>query len=120
VKLVNLEGVRVTYLSRRSGQVIRTEDTVKGRVEFRTAGATTSARALDSGYTVALTQMRGGMGGGRAGAGGRAGGGAARTSGQAGSRTGQSRTTTGQQSGARRIPASLDYGFRLTTELVAK
>jgi hypothetical protein len=128
VKLVNLEGVRVTYLSRRSGQVIRTEDTVKGRVEFRTAGATTSARALDSGYTVALTQMRGGMGGGRAGGGGaarggrgaraggggtRAGGGAARTGGQTGSRT-------GQQSGARRIPASLDYGFRLTTELVAK
>lgn len=132
VKLVNLEGVRITYLSRRSGQVIRTEDTIKGRVEFRTAGTATSASTRESSYSLALTQAGGGRSSERAGArgrtgippSGRSGGGAGRTGrgttgGQAG-RAAPSRTTTPQQPAARRIPASLDYGFRLTTELVVK
>jgi hypothetical protein len=143
-RLVNLEGVRVTYLSRRSGSVIRTEDTVKGRVEFKTAGTYSSARALGSDYSVDLTQMgpgmrgggrRGGGGGGggavggggggarRAGGGGgaRAGGGTRAGGGQGGRQAGQAAgTTAGQRAAAGRIPASVEYGFRLTTELVPK
>ena len=131
VKLVDLQGQRVTYLARRSGRVIHTEDTVKGRIEFRTAGATSSARALTGGYAVELTQMRGGMGGRGGGMGGGGGGrGGARAAGRAAAaqaggagrsgRAAQPATAGQRPAGPTRYPASLDYGFRLSTELVAK
>jgi hypothetical protein len=125
-KLVDLQGTRTTYLARRDGRVVHTEDTIRGRVEFRSSQ--TASLPL-SRFSVGLTQMRGGMGGGgmRGGMGGGMGGGMrGGTGGQQGGRQGGQQ---GRQGGTRagaggtvtaapvvtRYPTSVDYGFRLTT-----
>lgn len=123
-QLVDLEGTRHTYITRQSGRVLRIEDTITGQVEFRTSSQV--AQAAGSPYSLQLTQMMGG--GMRGGMGGRMGGMRGGMDGRGGmsGRQGQTRsgatTRAGTQAGrtaatARTIPAKLDYGFRLTTEL---
>lgn len=131
-RLVNLEGTRRTYVTRETGRVMFTEDTIRGKVEFRTVtGAATQASAGPAGgYTMALTAMRGG--GGRRGGGGMRGG----MMGGGGMRGAATRGAPGaarQPAGgpptagagpaaeaARQIPSSLDYGLRLTTEFLVR
>ncbi len=132
-RLVDLEGTRRTYLTRQSGRVLYTEDTILGQVEFR-AGGQAMARSFEVPLTIELTGgMRGGRrggggmrgGGGGGGGGMRGGGGGGGMGGGGGRRGGQGtqRGATGRApgEGATRggnIPPRLDYGFRLTTELV--
>ena len=127
VRLVGLEGTRVTYLARRSGRVLHTEDTVRGKLEFRTAGAINTSRAPESVYSVELTQMRGGGGGGMGGRGGGGGGGGGRRGAGGGggtARAGQGgqtgRTAQPGAAGPTRVPSSLEYAFRLSTDLIAR
>jgi len=112
-RLVGLEGTRRTYITRETGRILHTEDTILGKVEFRASAVqTASARGVE-GYTVELAQMRGGreMEEGREMRGmGRRGTGSERSM-RAGAAAGVPRA--GGQ-----IPASLDYGFRITTDLV--
>jgi len=82
-RLVNLEGERQTYVTRETGRVMYTEDTLRGKVDFRAAAATTGATPrtsarLSDGYSVRLTAMMGGgmRGGGARGGGAMRGGGA--------------------------------------------
>jgi len=114
-RLVNLEGNRRTYVTRYTGKVIHTEDTILGEVEFRTAAARTALNHAPS-YKVKLTAGRGGRGGRggmSAGRGGAARGGTARAA--TGTRTAPGRTTAPTRG---IIPPRLDYGFRLTTDLI--
>ena len=117
-KLVDLQGTRTTYLARRDGRVVHTEDTIRGRVEFRSAQ--TASLPL-SRFSVGLTQMRGGMGGGgmRGGMGGQGGGMRGGMGGQGGQQGRQGGTRAGGTVTAApvvtRYPTSVDYGFRLTT-----
>jgi hypothetical protein len=141
-RLVTLEGERITYVTRESGRIVHTEDTIRGKVEFRAGASQRASLGPDGGYAMALTGGRRGGGGGGRGGGGRGGmrggarGGAARggagTRGGA-ARGGAARGRTAQRGGAargagrapgeqgpRQIPPSLDYGFRLTTELALR
>ena len=126
-RLTDLEGERVTYITR-TGRVLYTQDTIRGRVEFRASAARTAALPADQ-YQVALAQMAGGMRGGmmggmgmRGGVGMRGGmaGQAGMRAGAAGQAAGRTPTAAGRQAGeaAQEIPSSLDYGLRLTTQLV--
>ncbi len=135
-RLVDLEGTRRTYITRQTGRVLHTEDTILGRVEFRAASQV--AQADTERFTVELTQ--GGMGGpggggGRGGRGMRGGArGGAMGGARGGARTGAARGATRARAaqpgtaaggaaqapaggGARNIPPKLDYGLRLTTDL---
>jgi hypothetical protein len=131
-RLISLEGTRRTYVGRQTGVVLRTEDTILGKVEFRAAQQAASASGL-SRYELDLTGgmmmgARGGRGGGggrgarAGGAGGGAGGAGAQRRAGAGRAAGAAAAPArgaGLQ-GAGRIPARLDYGFRLTNDLVAR
>ncbi|MFB3881590.1 MAG: hypothetical protein ACE149_10020 [Armatimonadota bacterium] len=148
-QLVDLQGTRRTYLTRQTGRVIHTEDTILGQVQFR-SGSQVAQRAIGA-LTTELTGMggrRGGMGGGMRGGGMRGGGarggagmrggamGGARGGamggagrgmrGGAGAAGGTARGRAGQgaagqtPTGPKVIPAKLDYGFRLTTDLIVE
>ncbi len=117
-RLVDLDGTRRTYLTRTSGRILHTEDTILGQVEFRAAAQRAASQSSGSTGTlsVELTQgrgMRGGMRGGGMRGGGRGGarGGRAGRAGTAGA-PGQRAAAAGS------IPPRLDYGFRLTSDLV--
>lgn len=126
-RLVGLEGTRRTYITRETGRILHTEDTILGKVEFRAGSLqTASARGLRN-YTVELTQMQPGMGGMPGGMmpGRRRGGmgrmGARRAPGITGRQPG---ATSAQRPAALRaggeIPSSLGYGFTITTDLVTE
>ena len=69
-RLADLEGKRTTYLSRNTGKILRTEDTVYGRAEFR-ASTPQAAAAPRSPAQAAAGGLRGpGAAGGLRGAGG--------------------------------------------------
>ena len=116
-RLVGLEGTRTTYVTRQTGRVLHTEDTLVGKLEFR-AGymQTASARGLAD-YTVDLTAMRGGGGMMRGGARGAMGGMGAGTTTTRRAGTAAAQRPGGAQAGGE-IPASLSYGFAITTDLV--
>jgi hypothetical protein len=126
---VDLEGTRLTYITRQTGRVLHTEDTILGQVEFRVASQV--ARNPGGRFVVELTgmaAMRGARGmAGRVQA-GRTMRGAARAGAgtRGGVRAGAQRATAGRAgaaqgaAGAKRIPPKLDYGFRLTTDLVVE
>ncbi len=122
-RLVDLEGTRRTYLTRRSGRVLRTEDTILGEVEFRAASQRAALQSPSStgSLSIELTQgrgMRGGMRGGGMRGGGMRGGGMRGGGMRGGMRGGRAGTTLGQRPAAGNIPPRLDYGFRLTSDLV--
>jgi hypothetical protein len=136
-RLVDLEGERRTYVTLETGRVLYTEDTLRGKVEFRAAASTTAAArttASLSSYEVGLSGMMGGgmrgggaMRGGAGMAGGGMRGGATRGAGamrggmQAGQRA-PGAAAPGRAPAAepgRQVPPSLDYGLRLTSELTA-
>jgi len=115
-RLVELQGNRVTYLARHSGYIIHTEDKILGRVEFKAAGATAAAPS----YTLSLAQGmmgEGGMGRGRMRSGEMGGPGAGRQAGAA-RQPGAARAPAA--AAATKLPASLDYGLRLTTDYVPR
>jgi len=127
-RLTNLEGTRRTYVGRQTGVVLRTEDTILGKVEFRAAQQTASASGV-SRYELDLTGgmmggMRGSMRGTRGGAGARGGARGAGTARGAGAgRAAGAAATPARGAGpqaAGNIPARLDYGFLLTNDLVAR
>jgi hypothetical protein len=125
VTLVDLKGTRRMFLTRASGRVLSTEDTILGKVQFRTVGQQASAGELAP-YSVVLTQMRGGAArrGGMGGQ-GMAGRGAGRTgAGRQGARAatpaGRQVTPGAQAPAAREVPQELLYGLRLTGELIIK
>lgn len=120
-RLVDLEGTRRTYLTRATGTVLRTEDTILGKVEFRGAASQRAAADIERPHRIQLTQRRG--------MGGRGGGPGMR--GMRGERAGMRRGTgarrgatatprPGTQARGGAIPPRLDYGFRLTTDLVTR
>jgi hypothetical protein len=117
-QLVDLEGSRLTYITRQTGRVLHTEDTVLGQIEFRVASQQ-AARNPGGRLVVELTGA-GGMRGGR----GMTMRGAARAG--VGARAGAQRATAGRAgaaagaAGAKRIPPRLDYGVRLTTDLIVE
>jgi hypothetical protein len=128
VTLLDLKGTRRMFLTRASGRIIHTEDTILGKVEFRAVGQQASAGDLAP-YSVALTQMRGGRAGGMGGRGmagrgmggrgtGRTGG-AARQGARAATPAGRAQTP-GAQPAAKEIPPELLYGVRLTGDLIIK
>jgi hypothetical protein len=103
-------------VTRYTGRVLRTEDTILGKVEFRTGGRLRASLDGEGTYAVELTQgMRGGGRGMRGGGRGMRGGRAGSSAGRGGSRVGQQRT--GATAGGR-VPPRLDYGFRLTADLL--
>ncbi len=121
-RLINLEGTRRTYVGRQTGVVLRTEDTILGKVEFRAAQQTASASGV-SRYELDLTGgmmggMRGSMRGTRGGAGARGGARGAGAGRAAGAAATPARGAGPQAAG--NIPARLDYGFLLTNDLVAR
>jgi len=133
-RLVDLQGTRRTYLTRQSGRILHTEDTILGQVEFRAAAQRVAALA-DGPFAVELTGARGGRGmrgggmrgerggmrGGGMRGGGMRGGGARGGAGAAGRRAAGGRAAGAQRPGAAAagiIPPRLDYGFRLTTDLI--
>jgi hypothetical protein len=127
-RLVDLQGTRRTYVDREVGSVLQIQDTILGKLEFRAALGSASASGV-TGYAVSLTQgmrgpmgmgMRGAMGGDRGMRGGMMG---PRARGAAGARqrTGTAaRRAPGAVAGAGRVPLRLEYGFELTTDLVAR
>lgn len=125
VRLVDLEGVRRTYLTRETGQILHAEDTILGKVEFHVRMARAAAAGDASRPQVELTMMRGGaMRGGMRGMRGRGmrgmgGQGAMGARGAGAARRGPA--AAGQRPGAgqagQSIPPRLDYGFRLTMDL---
>jgi hypothetical protein len=123
-RLVDLQGTRRTYLTRQSGRILHTEDTILGQVEFRAAAQRVAALA-DGPFAVEMTGargMRGGMGGGMGGMrGGMRGEGARGGAGGAQRGAAGGRAAGAQRPGAAAagiIPPRLDYGFRLTTDLI--
>ena len=110
VRLVDLEGTRRTFLTRESGRILHMQDTILGSVQFQVASTRIASAERPGGYTLALTQMRGGgmRGGGMRGGGMRGGG--MRGGGAAAARP-------GGQAGAQ-IPPKLGYGFEFTVDLV--
>ena len=119
-RLVDLQGTRRTYLTR-TGRVLHTEDTILGQVQF--VSGSQVARSAGGGFAVELTGMggmRGGGGrGGRGGGGGMGGGRGARGGAAQGGRAGRAGQAPGA-AGPKSIPAKLDYGFRMTTDLIAQ
>jgi hypothetical protein len=113
-RLVDLEGTRRTYLTRRSGRVLRTEDTILGEVEFRAASQRAALQSPGSAgsLSIELTQGRGMRGGGMRGGGMRGGGmrgGGMRGGGmRGGMRGGRAGTTLGRRPAAGNIPPRLD------------
>jgi len=130
-RLVDLQGTRRTYLTRQSGRIFHTEDTLLGQVEFRAAAQRVAALA-DGPFAVELTGGRGGRGGrggmrgGGMRGGGARGGGARGGGARGGGGAAQRGAAGGRAAGAQRpgaaaggiIPPRLDYGFRLTTDLI--
>ena len=122
-RLTEIEGQRTTFITRGTGRVMRVEDIVRGKVEFRAAvatqrtGATQRTAAISSdGYSMQLTgMMGGGMGGMRGGGmqGGMRGGGAGRQGGGAA-------PGGGGAAAAKQIPSTLDYALRLVTDLAVR
>ncbi len=136
-RLVDLVGERRTIVTRESGRVMHLEDTIQGKIEFRVAAGATqraSAAGVIGNATVELTGgMRGGggrggggrggggrgggmRGGGGGGRGGGRGGGARGGGGRGGGRAGAAGGAQGAPA-ARQVPSSLDYGFRLASDL---
>jgi len=123
-RLVDLQGTRRTYLTRQSGRILHTEDTILGQVEFRAAAQRVAALA-DGPFAVELTGARG-MRGGMRGGGGMGGGGMRGGQARGGAGGAQRGGAGGRAAGAQRpgaaaggiIPPRLDYGFRLTTDLI--
>lgn len=132
VRLVDLEGTRRTFLTRESGRVLHMQDTILGSVQFQVASTRIASAERPGGYTLELTQMRGGgmrgggmRGGGMMGGGMRGGGmmgGGMRGGGMRGGGTGRqaggaAAARPGGQAGAQ-IPPKLGYGFEFTVDLV--
>jgi hypothetical protein len=140
-RLVDLQGTRRTYITRQTGRVIHTEDTILGQVQFLSGSQV--ARNAGGPFTVVLTGM-GGMRGGRGGGGGMRGGmggggmrggmggggmrggmggggtrGGMRGGAAQGGRAGQGAQAPGA-AGPKTIPSKLDYGFRMTTDLIVQ
>ena len=121
-RLVDLEGTRRTYLTRATGTVLHTEDTVLGKVEFRAVSQRASLD-IERPYTIRLTQMRGPGGRGasmRGMRGRRAERGRAGARGTRAGRQPGAAARPGAQRGGGAVPPRLDYGFRLTTDLVTR
>ena len=125
VGLVDLEGTRRTFLARESGRVLHMQDTILGSVQFQVASTRVASAERPGGYTLELTQMRGGgMGGGMRGGGMGGGmrGGGMRGGGMRGGGTGRqaggaAAARPGGQAGSQ-IPPKLRYAFELTVDLV--
>jgi hypothetical protein len=133
-RLTEIEGQRTTFITRGTGRVMRVEDIVRGKVEFRAAvatqrtGATQRTAAISSdGYSMQLTGMMGGgmqggmrgggMQGGMRGGGGMQGG---MRGGGAGRQGGGAAPGGGGAAAAKQIPSTLDYALRLVTDLAVR
>jgi len=125
--LVDLEGTRRTFLARESGRVLHMQDTILGSVQFQVAATRVASAERAGGYTLELTQMRGGgmrgggmRGGGMRGGGMRGGGmrGGGMRGGGAGRQAGGAAAARPGAPAASQIPPKLRYGFELTVDLV--
>jgi hypothetical protein len=120
-RLVDLEGTRRTYLTRATGTVLRTEDTILGKVEFRGAARQRAAADIERPHSIELTQQRGRQArGGGPGMRGMRGGRGGMRRGAGTSRGAAATPRPGAQPRGGAIPPRLDYGFRLTTDLVTR